>query len=275
MARKRVEPKKTAANKKQGAIRKPSPSTSSKPWGRYFLGFVFLGGLIFGAINVPWQSGYDHVVALTNRPIQHVSVEGEFYYLSKKDIQDILSEKLVNDFVELRIKDLQQEIKKNPWIETVSVHRVWPNSLVVKVREQQPIALWGSEGFINRFGTLIISDDLVKIRHFPKLYGERESSNLIVKQYLELTKMLATQELSITELTIDKTQSMRIKVDASFDVLIGQNNIVDKVNAFLLVYKNQLKIDKNEIAKVDLRYSHGMAVSWRTDATHLLSSQRG
>lgn len=273
MPRKKIENKKINA-KKQGAVRKTAPNSYRRPWGRYFLSLILVAVASYGVIQIPWHVGYEYIASLKNRPIQHVSVEGEFFYISKNDIQKILSEKLINDFVDLKIKDLQAEIKDNPWIESVSVRRVWPNSLVVKVKEQQPIALWGDEGFINRFGELIISDNLLKISHFPKLFGERESSNLIVKQYLELTKMLVVHELSITELTIDSARSMRIKIDDSFDVLVGKNHFVDKIDSFLLVYSEQLKANKNEILTVDLRYSHGVAVSWRKNTTHMLTSQR-
>lgn len=273
MARKKTENKKTKT-KKQGAVRKFAPNSHHRPWGRYFLGLILVAVTSYGVMQVPWRIGYEYIASLKNRPIQHVSVEGEFFYISKNDIQKILSEKLVNDFVDLKIKDLQVEIKNNPWVESASVRRVWPNSLVVKVKEQQPIALWGDEGFINRFGELIISNNLLKISHFPKLFGERESSNLIVKQYLELTKRLVVHELSITELSIDGTRSMRLKIDDSFDVLVGKNHFVDKIDSFLFVYSEQLKANKNEILTVDLRYSHGVAVSWRKNTTHMLTSQR-
>lgn len=258
----------------KGAIRTPLPSTKPRPWGRVFLSLIFLSICVFGIKKTNWTAQYERLTAINTRPIKHVSVEGEFEYISKSLIQSLLAEKLVNDFVDLKITDLQRDLKMDPWIANASVFRVWPDSLVVKIAEEKPIALWGSEGFINRFGSLVVTTELKKIEHLPKLYGSAEKSDDVVKHYLSASKIVAAENLSISEFSIDETNAWRIEIDNTFELFVGESSVSSKLENFLFVYSRQLKSKKNAIKQIDLRYSSGMAVSWRENNTHLLTSQR-
>lgn len=259
---------------KKGAVRTPVPSKKNRYWGRTCFLLLFSGIFIFGIKKVEWTEQYTRLTAINIRPIKHVSVEGEFAYTSKVFIQSLLAEKLINDFVDLKIKHLQSELKTDPWIENASVYRVWPDSLVVKIIEEKPIALWGDEGFINRFGSLIMTTKLDKIAHLPKLYGNAQKSDELVKHYLSASKIVATQGLGISEFSIDETNVWRIEIDNAFELLVGESRVSSKLENFLFVYSRQLKSKKDTIKHVDLRYSSGMAVSWRENNIHLLTSQR-
>ena len=47
------------------------------------------------------------------------------------------------------------------------------------------------------------------------------------------------------------------------EVLLGRDDVVDKMQRFLTVDQLMLSERREQIARVDLRYSNGMAVAWR------------
>ena len=54
---------------------------------------------------------------------------------------------------------------------------------------------------------------------------------------------------------------------SGIEMLLGRDDVVDKMQRFLTIDKLMLAERRELIARVDLRYSNGMAVAWREPAT--------
>ena len=54
---------------------------------------------------------------------------------------------------------------------------------------------------------------------------------------------------------------------SGIELLLGRDDVVDKMQRFLTIDKLMLADRRELIARVDLRYSNGMAVAWREPAT--------
>ena len=107
-------------------------------------------------------------------------------HLDKERIEKILQGK---DFVNLRIKELHEKILKLPWISSVSLQKVTPNKVIVRIEEHEPFALCCENlnakylNVINREGHVIanmvnphnwkeIKSCCFKVGNLPILYGK-------------------------------------------------------------------------------------------------------
>lgn len=106
-------------------------------------------------------------------------------YCSKNVELSNVSDALPNAFsfplAQVNINDIHKKIMQKSWVEFCSVHKVFPNSLIIKVLEKEPIALWKNEQntfAIDKLGRafeIIISKNHAKI--LPYLAGQGANLN--------------------------------------------------------------------------------------------------
>jgi cell division protein FtsQ len=69
----------------------------------------------------------------------------------------------------------RRRIEALPWVRRASVTRMWPATIVVRVEEREPLALWQNQGrfaLIDRDGHVITRDKLERFRGLPVVVGE-------------------------------------------------------------------------------------------------------
>ena len=55
-------------------------------------------------------------------------------------------------FLTADLMTLRREIEKLPWVYRVTARRRWPAEIEVTLIEQQPLARWGTQGYLNHEG---------------------------------------------------------------------------------------------------------------------------
>jgi cell division protein FtsQ len=50
-------------------------------------------------------------------------------------------------------------------------------------------------------------------------------------------------------------------------VVLGRDQVTERFERFVTVYQERLVSRANEVKRVDARYSNGVAVKWKPDAT--------
>ena len=68
--------------------------------------------------------------------------------------------------------------------------------------------------------------------------------------------------LSIRQLSMDSRRAYRLTLSNGIVVLLGRENMQDRLKRFARVYKKVLATRAQDIARVDTRYSNGLAVGW-------------
>lgn len=224
--------------------------------------------------QVDWLALRHEVQGVANKPLANISIKGEFEFLAKERIRNIVSESLNGNFVDLNLVEIKQKVEADPWVYDVRLQRVWPDGLIITVIEQKPIARWGNSGFINQYGALIHVDNNDALVSLPLLFGEERLSNEIAKTYLEMARLLASRGLNLKGLQVDSKRSWELVLDNSMLLVLGQDEVTAKLQNFLLVYEKHLASVKHKIKRVDLRYESGLAVEWYEDAepTKLVSA---
>ena len=76
-------------------------------------------------------------------PIKYVRTEGVFQYLSKDEIKTALQPLVMTSFFDADMQAIHQAVSELAWVDTVSVKRVWPDAIDIKVREKKPYVRWG------------------------------------------------------------------------------------------------------------------------------------
>jgi cell division protein FtsQ len=69
--------------------------------------------------------------------------------------------------------------------------------------------------------------------------------------------------IEITGLNLDSRGAYLIELSNDIELLLGRENIKSRLERFARVYKKVLIKRATEIARIDMRYSNGLAVGWR------------
>jgi cell division protein FtsQ len=110
---------------------------------------TFLGGWIGYGMALGGQSRvfFDEITAASGFAVSQIEIRG----LAESDSTEIVDRIDVTETSSLMMLDAEKarsRIAEIPWLADVTVKKVYPNKLVVSLRERKPYALWQDDGRI-------------------------------------------------------------------------------------------------------------------------------
>ena len=207
--------------------------------------------------------GADFIYKQIDTPLSKIMVGGNFNHLEEQELAELVNIEIDGGFLSMNLNQLRQELQSHPWIHRVSVRREWPSTLKVEVIEEVPIARWGKKGFLNRLGDQLSLPENSNLKSLPVLEADFGSSQDMIAQYLLLAELLAPTDLKLTELQRDAVGAWQIETAAGVRIVLGRDQIIEKIRRLIVVWGSGLDVQLNNIATIDLRYPNGLAVSWR------------
>lgn len=234
------------------------------PWRR--LALIAAGTLAMLAAGAP-------LLLLGNQPIEHIQVEGQFQHLSALDVERAVRAQLHGaGLLSVRLDDVRRSLRLLPWVETATVQRSWPRSLVVRVTEQQAVARWNDTDLVNARGDRFASGAHFVPPELAQLSGPNGSAAEVVQRFLALQGRVVEAGLRLVALRLDARGAWELQLDNGVVVRIGRRQVEDRWARFLAVALRMISQRAADIAYVDMRYSNGFAIGWRGGSTRLATS---
>ncbi len=221
--------------------------------------WLLLGLLLIALVAAYF--GHQPLGELLQRPFKSVVVEGEFHLISKKRATQLISDEIDSNFLRLDLLRLKHALMADPWVESVSLTRRWPDTLVVKISEQKPIARWGT-GFLNQRGQIVEVASTDKLVGLPWFEGSANDAVEILQQYQDFSQLLRPRGLDVIALKCDNKKSWRLTLKNNVEIALGRNQVMEKMRRFVTVYDTELQAIWDDVKAVDVRYTNGIAVRW-------------
>lgn len=202
---------------------------------------------------------------LKRHPLKHVVFESDFVHVRPENLTPRLAGLLEDSLFELDLVAIQQELIQVPWVASVSLRRMWPDSLQVNITEKKVRAKWGKHGFISDEG-VIFSAPLTPAAaafsaYLPELMGSEDDVQNLLDYYEQMSVALAPTGLDIVALTRG-SRYWQMTLSNNINVLVNHEGALNKLIKFRQVYE-QLGERQARVASADLRYHHGVAITWR------------
>jgi cell division protein FtsQ len=147
----------------------------------------------------------------------------------------------------------KQELEKLPWVRSAAIERHLPGTLVVRLVERRPFAVWqhdGKQKLIDRQGEVIAIGDLSRFARLPSVVGETAAIHAAA-----LLDMLAREP----ELAARVTAAIRVDdrrwnlhIDEAIEILLPQTN-PEAAWAQLAELERRNNLLKRDIQAVDMR----------------------
>lgn len=248
------------ARKKPRAVRAPKAPFAWRKLLGVFYRLVFLA--LVGLIGF---YGYRAVKAyqLEYMSIQNIEIQGAPQSSTHPDIARIASSLRDKRFTDVNIGTLRDSLMQLGFIKRVDIRKQWPDTLVIGVQEYQGAARWqslqGVSALISREGERFDKPD-ADASHLPLLMGEDKSMARIIKAYATLAPIFQASGQTLASMRLEPRNEWQITTASGIQILFLQRNQAE-IAARLGLAFDVLHDDLAQVARIDMRYSHGFAVT--------------
>jgi len=208
--------------------------------------------------------GVYHLMDPHTLPIRHVVVQGDFRHLSLEGLQQRAAKVVSGGFFNVNVETIRNVLLQEPWIKDVAVKRVWPDRINVVISEQRAVARWNDTGLLNAEGGLFMPDPAIFPENIPQLRGPTDSYPQVLDFYNRLRGILPEQ-LRIAGITLSKRRAWQVQFIDGPLVRLGRMDIVQRMQRFARLVPARLHNLLENMQSVDMRYTNGFAVQWKSD----------
>lgn len=196
-------------------------------------------------------------------PLGVVEVQGDFRYLQKEQLQAAVAPHVTGGFFTVDVVAVRAAAEALPWVYRASVQRVWPQTVRVQIEEQQPVAHWHGQGFLNRHGEAFFpAEDQTDIA-LPWLDGPDGQEMKVLESYRRVSSRLASLGLQLQRLQVDGRRAWEIQLAGGIALKLGRTQPWQRLQRFVRAWPSVFAARQAELRTVDLRYSNGFSVVWQ------------
>jgi cell division protein FtsQ len=208
-----------------------------------------------------------------NKPINTVRLESPLHRVTEQEVRMLLARYTESGFLGVDVQNLRDELELNPWVESATVRRVWPDELVIMIDEQRPVARWGEASLLNEQGEVFSPPMRGSETQLPLMSGPEGSESLVRANFEHFNTMLSAINMRLHTISVDARGSWSGVVADGPVLRIGREDVEERMTRFVRLIKGGLAEQLANAETIDLRYSNGISVSNKTDATGSVASR--
>lgn len=221
-----------------------------------FLVFVVLvvGAAIYGWMWVTKRGSF---------PIKSVQVVGKLHFIDKTSLQKRVLPYVTKGYFNVSVAAIRHKIMQVDGIKSVSITRVFPSTVRIKIKERDVLAFYEDGG--------LVSDDGIYFK--PKFYNDlpalpvfnvpKKQLLTAVAMYNKLSTILESDQLSIAKLMLSKIGQWQLILSNQTIIYPGNKDVLARIKTFVKSYPALIARNKGKtLVSVDLRYHQGFAARW-------------
>jgi len=220
----------------------------------------------------------------TLRQIQIEPAAGKLRHVSVATVRAGALPRLVGkaraNFFTVDLEGVRSAFESVAWVRRAQVRRAWPDRLIVRIEEHQPLATWDEGRLINRAGELFTAnlDEAEEDGDLPTLSGPPGSEKDVAARFNEFRTVFAPLGLTPTALTLSPRYAWTAQFadarDAAVTVEFGRErdgaSLNERVGRLVAAYPLvEKKWPRPRL--FDMRYPNGFAL--RADGVRVAENE--
>mgnify|MGYP001603491268 CR=1 FL=1 len=198
-------------------------------------------------------------------PIRQVIIEGEYWQVPQVDLEKIIAPYTERGYFFANLFSLQRQLKDDePWIQSSAVSRHWPDTIVVVLKQKMAVATLNHNSLVTQDGHVFSPPVDSFPPDLPVLIGPKEKAAELLKTYHLFTFAADSVNLTVNQLELSSEGNWSVTLSNKIVVMLGEDDILARFKRFTKVYEQVFVPQHREPSSVDMRYSHGMAVNWKS-----------
>jgi cell division protein FtsQ len=242
--------------------KRPAPEKTERKWPRFITEWRrYAKRAAIAAVAVGALTGLTWAL---DRPVQTISMDGSFQRVSPGQIEKAVAPYAHAGFMSADLDDIQRAVEALPWVDHARVQRRWPESLHVTVVEQTAAARWGESGLLNTRGELFVRNSAHVPAELPRLSGPEGTESAVAQRFMSAQGRMLEAGLRIAAVRLDERGAWELDLDSGITVRLGRRDVDERIDRFIRTASQVIAHRMSEISYVDMRYSNGFAIGWRS-----------
>jgi cell division protein FtsQ len=196
-------------------------------------------------------------------PLRTVKITSKPHYLEKEELQQALAPYVRGGFFTVNVTGIHDAVEALPWVYRATVRRDWPDRLIISFVEQEPVAHWGKNALLNRYGEIFVPRKLPDELALPLLSGPEGHERVVLEQYRRCVQTLSPLGLHIARVELNERRAWRIGLDNAVQLELGRVDTALRLQRFVRTFPEVFAGHLDALKSVDLRYSNGFSVYWQ------------
>jgi cell division protein FtsQ len=202
--------------------------------------------------------GHHLYLSLSEDPFFHlkeVEIRG-CQKIEKKDLQTLIALEGRPNLFKLSLKEIEKRISSHPWVEQVSLRKVFPDRLVIEIEERRPVAILQLDElyYLDSKGVIFSPLGERDGYNFPLITGltksaiekDPQGAKDLLRKALELMKVIEQEGAPlldrISEIHMDRHLGIHFFTQAEgIKVRMGWDQFGEKMRRLLLIWKDLQK----------------------------------
>lgn len=241
---------------------------------------LLLWMLALGLVALPVVAVLSGWVGRGHWPLTKLRVTGEFERVDERALQRVLVPHAQRGFFAVRLDHAQTAVAGLPWVEQAEVRKRWPDVLEVRVLEHKPFARWGADRLLSEHGRLFPASNVQTPDGLPLMDGPDSAVGEVVAMFNESTALFAALGIDVLAIELNPrgSWSLELREIRSGDrvqILIGRSEARARLARFVRLMPQLISQDAQRLARADLRYTNGFALTWQAAKAGTASGETG
>lgn len=199
--------------------------------------------------------------------VARLEIAGELRTPAAERLRAALAPMLQGPLLDLDMDLLRQTAEREPWVAQVRVERRWPDAVRVSVVERQPVARWGAASLLTAEGVVFAPPSDEWPAALVQLQGPAGRGGDVLQTFRALNEQLGATVFAPMALSWGARGEWTARTAADTELRLGRGDPLVAAAVLQGVAAQTLTARADEIAYVDLRYTNGFAVGWRSGAS--------
>ncbi len=199
-------------------------------------------------------------------PVNYVRVEGEIENLDTNKVREALQPAINGGYFSQDLGEVEGALRSIPWVDAVTVSRIWPDTLEIKITEHKAVARWGDHALLNSRGERFAPGGTETFATLPVIYGPSGRESYLLEMLGKLDERAGQKGARVVSLDMSKRRAWTVRLDNGLELHFGRQDPLQALDRFLGLVQ---KLGDNafvRLRRVDLRYPNGFAVVWKSEA---------
>ena len=197
--------------------------------------------------------------------IDQLKITGRFRYLDPVRVEQAVRDVAAGNFFSVNLREIEDRVETLSWVQDAAVRREWPDTLLVRVREQRPVMRWGKDRWVNADGEVIRLPDNAELANAITLSGTPRNASLMLHTAIRWKRQLQNSGLHLHAVSLSGSHAWTLTVfdpehRQAFQILLGREEPEYRLRRFQYLFADQFRGTRQRLDRVDARYPDGLAI---------------
>ncbi|MEY3196739.1 MAG: cell division protein FtsQ [Pseudomonadota bacterium] len=195
---------------------------------------------------------FNEITADSGFRLKTVIIKGNAH-ITSKEIISILNADVGTPLFSISLKNTHDQLKKNHWIEHISVSRKLPDAIIIHISERKPIAIWQNQkklSLIDKEGNIMEELDKNIPKDLIQVVGS--DANLYAEQLIKTLDLYPRIKETVTSAIRYGERRWNIVLNDNITVKMPEKGI-EKALDYLSKLNSQNKLFNQNYKALDLR----------------------